>query len=254
MDELLLQVFGLTHYTCFKFPVLFAAGGGSGSGSGDEDDEENEEDGPDDDPGDDPKDDSKPKNKGKKDTKKPPNKDDKPDDAEEDEPPASKKTFDEDYVKGLRAEAAKYRKEKKEEAKKADKLDAQLKAIQKALGLEDEEPDATKLEKELGDLKNKLKEERLHNRFMRAAIKAEADPELTYAYLKYRGDLDDLDVDDDSFGKELKVVIKEALEANPKLKAGKESPRKSGDDQSDDKGGKGGFNMNDLIRKAAGRG
>jgi len=241
----LLQDFGIHYYNCFKFPVLFAGGGGSGDDNPDPDDPDVGEDvdgsG---NPDKQDKDDG-----GDKSVTKPSVDKDDPDN----KPPDNKKSFDESYVKNLRAEAAKYRREKREEAKKVDKLDAQLKAIQKALGLEDQEPDAEQLEKELGGLKAQLKEERLHNRFMQAAITAEADPELTYAYLKYRGDLDDLDVDDDNFSKDLKGIIEGAMESNPKLKVGKEPPKKSGDNQSDDKGSKGGFSMNDLIRKAAGR-
>lgn len=170
-----------------------------------------------------------------------------------DDKAGGKKTFDEDYVKQLREEAAKHRKAKKAESERAQKLEMQVKAIQKALGLEDDEPDSVKLQEQLESLKQQLKEEKLRNKFTSAATKLGADPELTYAYLKHVGDLDDLDVEDAKFNDALEEVIESAIDAHPKLKAEKAAPKKTGDDQSSGKDKKGGFSMNDLIRKAAGR-
>ena len=164
------------------------------------------------------------------------------------------KTFDAAYVKGLREEAAKYRKEKKEFSEKADKLDAQLKAIQKALGLADEEPDAEKLSQELKKKDRALRDLKIEISLSKVSQKLDADADLTHAVLLRNGVFDDIEFEND---KELVTIlekhVKEALAANPKLKGEvKPDPKKTGDDQSKDKDKKGGYNMNDLIRKAAG--
>ena len=164
------------------------------------------------------------------------------------------KTFDAAYVKGLREEAAKYRKERKEFSEKAEKLDAQLKAIQKALGLADEEPDAEKLSQELKKKDRALRDLKIEISLSKVSQKLDADADLTHAVLLRNGVFDDIEFEND---KELVTIlekhVKEALAANPKLKGEvKPDPKKTGDDQSKDKDKKGGYNMNDLIRKAAG--
>lgn len=229
------------------FPACFADGGADDSDADDDDDAGDDND----DAGDD--DTGKDKDQKSKDQKfkRTSSKDkDKDTDSGDDDDSGSKK-FDVEYVKSLRAEAAKYRKEKKEES---EKVKALKQAIQKALGLEDDDQDPVKLEKQLNALKAELREEKLRNKFTHAAIKAEADPELTYAYLKYKGELDDLDVEDGSFGKMLEAIIQSAIDSNPRLKSEKEPPKKTGDDTGADKDKRGGVNFNDLIRKAAGRG
>lgn len=164
------------------------------------------------------------------------------------------KTFDEKYVRDLRKEAAKHRNEKKEFAEKAEKLDGQLKEIQKALGLEsDEEPDTEKLNKELQRKDQELKSLKIETAMNKVADKLEADPELTYAVLLRKGELDALDIEEDDVEKELETLVKAAIKENPKLKVEETAPKKSGDDTTDDKGTKPSGTMNDLIRKAAGR-
>lgn len=152
------------------------------------------------------------------------------------------KTFDEEYVKGLRAEAAKHRTDK-------NKAEKQLKAIQKALGL-DSDPDPEELKNQLSTKDQRIRELAIENAFGKVASKLGADPDLTLAVLHRQGVLDTLDADDAKFAEALEAEVKSALEKNPKLKA--IDPKKTGDGGNDaDPNHK--VSMNDLIRRAAGR-
>lgn len=161
------------------------------------------------------------------------------------------KTFDEKYVKDLRAENAKYRTERRDEKEKAEKLQIQLKAIQKALGLEGEEPDPDKLQKELQSSKSELRGLKIEIAFNKAAKKAGADEDLTYAVLHRRGVLDTLELDG-TLSTALEELIEQELKNNPKLKA-----ETGGTGNTGDTGGSSGnddkVSFNDLFRKAAGR-
>src|SRR5690606_38007357 len=119
----------------------------------------------------------------------------------------------------------------------------------KALGFEDDKGKAdvnAALEK-IQQLQEEIQTERLQNSFHKAAINVGADVELTWAFLKGSGKLTPGMSQED-----IENVLKETLEAYPKLKV-EEVPKKSGGafTQSKDKGGK--VDMNVAIRKMARR-
>ncbi len=65
---------------------------------------------------------------------------------------------------------------------------------------------------------------------------------------------ENISVDDDDTITGVEESLKALIETKPYLvNAEKKPPTKTGDDQNEDKGSKGGFSMNDLIRKAVGR-
>lgn len=149
-------------------------------------------------------------------------------------------------LEAVRKEAAKYRTERKALAEEIETL---KKNLGKALGFEDEKGKAdvnAALEK-IQQLQNEIQTERLQNIFNKAAISVGADIELTWAFLKGTGKLVP-----GMTQKEVEEVLKETLEAYPKLKA-EETPKKSGGafTQPKDKGGK--VDMNVAIRKMARR-
>ena len=149
-------------------------------------------------------------------------------------------------LEAVRKEAAKYRTERKA---LAEEIEALKKNLGKALGFESEKGKAdvdAALEK-IQQLQNEIQTERLQNIFNKAAISVGADIELTWAFLKGTGKLVP-----GMTQKEVEDVLKETLEAYPKLKA-EETPKKSGGafTQPKDKGGK--VDMNVAIRKMARR-
>ena len=149
-------------------------------------------------------------------------------------------------LEAVRKEAAKYRTERKALAEEIETL---KKNLGKALGFEDDKGKAdvnAALEK-IQQLQNEIQTERLQNIFNKAAISVGADIELTWAFLKGTGKLVP-----GMTQKEVEEVLKETLEAYPKLKA-EETPKKSGGTftQSKDKGGA--IDMNTAIRKMARR-
>lgn len=149
-------------------------------------------------------------------------------------------------LEAVRKEAAKYRTERKALAEEIETL---KKNLGKALGFEDEKGKAdvnAALEK-IQQLQEEIQNERLQNYFHKAAINVGADVELTWAFLKGTGKLAPGMSQED-----IENVLKETLEAYPKLKV-EETPKKSGGafTQSKDKGGK--VDMNVAIRKMARR-
>ncbi len=149
-------------------------------------------------------------------------------------------------LEAVRKEAAKYRTERKA---LAEEIEALKKNLGKALGFEDDKGKAdvnAALEK-IQQLQNEIQTERLQNIFNKAAISVGADIELTWAFLKGTGKLVP-----GMTQKEVEDVLKETLEAYPKLKV-EETPKKSGGTftQSKDKGGA--IDMNTAIRKMARR-
>lgn len=149
-------------------------------------------------------------------------------------------------LEAVRKEAAKYRTERKALAEEIETL---KKNLGKALGFEDEKGKAdvnAALEK-IQQLQEEIQNERLQNYFHKAAINVGADVELTWAFLKGTGKLIPGMTQED-----IESVLKETLEAYPKLKV-EETPKKSGGafTQSKDKGGK--VDMNVAIRKMARR-
>jgi len=149
-------------------------------------------------------------------------------------------------LESVRKEAAKYRTERKALAEEIETL---KKNLGKALGFEDDKGKAdvnAALEK-IQQLQEEIQTERLQNSFHKAAINVGADVELTWAFLKGTDKLTPGMSQED-----IENVLKETLEAYPKLKV-EETPKKSGGafTQSKDKGGK--VDMNVAIRRMARR-
>jgi hypothetical protein len=96
--------------------------------------------------------------------------------------------------------------------------------------------------------------ERANRRLIRSEVVAQAaklnivDPDAAYALM----DKEIVKVEDDDTVTGVKKALEDLVKSKPYLVGTKEA-KKTGDDQGDDKGSKGGFNMNDLIRRAAGR-
>lgn len=149
-------------------------------------------------------------------------------------------------LEAVRKEAAKYRTERKVLTEEIESLKRNL---GKALGFEDEKgkSDINAALEKIQQLQNEIQTERLQNIFNKAAISVGADIELTWAFLKGTGKLVP-----GMTQKEVEEVLKETLEAYPKLKV-EETPKKSGGTftQPKDKGGK--VDMNTAIRKMARR-
>jgi len=149
-------------------------------------------------------------------------------------------------LEAVRKEAAKYRTERKALAEEIETL---KKNLGKALGFEDDKGKAdvnAALEK-IQQLQNEIQTERLQNIFNKAAISVGADIELTWAFLKGTGKLVP-----GMTQKEVEDVLKETLEAYPKLKA-EETPKKSGGVFTQPKDKSGTIDMNTAIRKMARR-
>ena len=149
-------------------------------------------------------------------------------------------------LEAVRKEAAKYRTERKA---LAEEIEALKKNLGKALGFESEKgkTDVDAALEKIQQLQNEIQTERLQNIFNKAAISVGADIELTWAFLKGTGKLVP-----GMTQKEVEDVLKETLEAYPKLKV-EETPKRSGGTftQSKDKGGA--IDMNTAIRKMARR-
>lgn len=118
-------------------------------------------------------------------------------------------------IQKLRREAAKYRTKGRE---MEDSYTALKATMAKALGLQDDTGDKA-LETELAGLREKYHQERLKGAYYRAAQKAGADVELTWAYLYANNILAEIDVGDDGFEQDVEARIMEALAKNSKLKA-----------------------------------
>lgn len=124
-------------------------------------------------------------------------------------------TFSEDYVKKLREEAAKHRKEKQQLKEYKDKYE---KVSQLFDGKDDPEKQLEETNKKLQDYEQKIASLRLTHTIQSEAGRLEADPDLTMAYLQSNGDLDGVEPDDSVT---ISEKIKAAMKAKPSLKVGK---------------------------------
>ena len=116
------------------------------------------------------------------------------------------------------------------------------------------EAERLKAEKEEAEKNATAAIERANQRLIRSEVIAQAaklnivDPDAAYALMNK----EDVKVEDDDTVTGVKKSLEALIKAKPYL-VGSTDTKKTGDDQRDDKGSKGGFSMNDLIRKAAGR-
>lgn len=116
------------------------------------------------------------------------------------------------------------------------------------------EAERLKAEKEEAEKNAAAVIERANQRLIRSEVIAQAaklnivDPDAALALM----DKENVKVEDDDTVTGVKKSLEALIKAKPYL-VGSTDTKKTGDDQRDDKSSKGGFNMNDLIRKAAGR-
>ena len=117
------------------------------------------------------------------------------------------------------------------------------------------EAERLKAEKEEAEKNAAAVIERANQRLIRSEVIAQAakfnivDPDAALALM----DKENVKVEDDDTVTGVKKSLEALIKAKPYL-VGSTDTKKTGDDQRDDKGSKGGFSMNDFIRKAAGRG
>ena len=118
------------------------------------------------------------------------------------------------------------------------------------------EAERLKTEKEEAEKKAAAATERANQRLIRSEVISQAaklnivDPDAAYALM----DRDGIAVDDEDNVKGVKEALAVLVKSKPYLvKQEDKGYKKTGDNQGDDKGKKGAFSMNDLIRKAAGR-
>ena len=133
-----------------------------------------------------------------------------PEETEGQEPEVEEpKTYDEDYVKSLRSEAAKHRTEKNELRKQVEELDAKLKGYEDKSKSEVERitEEKVKLERELADRDREAAEAAVKAQVFAEAVKLNiVDPDMAYLAL----DLSVLDPDDPkSVAKALSGLVKE---------------------------------------------
>lgn len=213
-------------------------GGGSDTG----DTTQNDDTGKDTDTGGDKKDDKDSGNAGDDDNKNKPDGSD-AGDTGDDKDGADDKTFTQEELddiisKRLNRERKKWKEDLEKEKKKA--------AMDENERLKAEKEDAEKGAQEAIGKANE--------RLIRAEVIAQAasldvvDPAAAFALMDKEG----VEVDDDGNVKGVDKALKSLVKEKPYL-VQKKDTKKAGDDQGDDKGNKGGFSMNDLIRKAAGR-
>lgn len=116
------------------------------------------------------------------------------------------------------------------------------------------EAERAKAEREEAERKSAAAIEKANQRLIRAEVKSVAadlkiiDADAAFALMDRTG----VSVEDDDRVIGVKAALESLIKSKPYL-VGKADVKKTGDDQADDKGKKGGFSMNDLIRKAAGR-
>ncbi|QWS68125.1 scaffolding protein [Gordonia phage VanLee] len=154
------------------------------------------------------------------------------------------KTFDAKYVRDLRRQNAKTRKDAKAQATKAAEEAAErardefARDLFGALGLGDdeEEVDADELvrlanEREAASTK-RLRDYQVKDAINDAARTSGADVDLLVPFLRGKNMLDDLDPDDEDFAETVAELVETAVSRNPKLKADSPIARRSGGDMT----------------------
>lgn len=169
------------------------------------------------------------------------------------------KTYDEEYVKSLRSEAAKHRTKAKELEDQVKNMPNEITAkVLKALGLE---PDPNKnYENQLAEARKKGQdaEERANQKLIRAEVKAVAtelgivDADAALALIDRTG----IGITDTGDVKGVKPALEALIKAKPYL-VGKPGAVGGGSNPAGSGGGAGGAgsgkSMNDFIRRAAGK-
>jgi hypothetical protein len=141
------------------------------------------------------------------------------------EPP---KTFDEEYVKGLRKEAADYR-TKATAATKANEETLRLIATQLGIELPGGIADPKAIADELAKTKRENLELKVGSALEQASRKHGADTELLIPVLRGSAQLEKLDPSSENFTKDVSDLVKTMLERNPKLRASQVPSRSGGE-------------------------
>jgi hypothetical protein len=131
---------------------------------------------------------------------------------------AEPKTYDENYVKTLRDEAAANRVKARDAETAAE---ARINKILEAAGIKTaEEPlDPAKLTADLSAKDQAIRALKVERALDKAARKAGADEDLLDAVLTRKGALAELDPSSDDFAQQLDALVRAEVDANPKLKA-----------------------------------
>jgi hypothetical protein len=131
---------------------------------------------------------------------------------------AEPKTYDENYVKTLRDEAAANRVKARDAETAAE---ARINKILEAAGIKTaEEPlDPAKLTADLSAKDQAIRALKVERALDKAARKAGADEDLLDAVLTRKGALAELDPTAADFAQQLDALVKAEVDANPKLKA-----------------------------------
>jgi hypothetical protein len=157
------------------------------------------------------------------------------DESAEDLAPAAK-TYDENYVKKLRDENAKYRTRLRDDVKKArdeaaqEARDAFARDLLGGMGLLEDENEVDPTEAiNLANSRAEEAAERLRNYEIKDALRSAAekhggDMSLLYPHLLGTDVLLDLNPDDDDFADQVSAVVESAIEKHPKLKVATKSP------------------------------
>ncbi|WP_017972518.1 hypothetical protein [Actinopolyspora halophila] len=141
-------------------------------------------------------------------------------------------TFDADYVKKLRDEAAKHRNEKNSTAQERDKLKGTLDQLRKALDPEasqEEDPAevAKRATQERDQKDSELRELRIDRAAEKAARKHGADSDALTDSKSFAKAAADLDPTAEDFAEQMDKLVEQAVTSNPKLKASQAPARSS---------------------------
>ncbi|MGL5829454.1 MAG: hypothetical protein ACRC0L_07785, partial [Angustibacter sp.] len=118
----------------------------------------------------------------------------------------------------LRNESGRYRTERNNQRDNAGQLQQQFdqmrQGMARALGLENDEPDAGELQGQLQTTQAQYRRERLQNVVLVDSLSQNADPSLMWAHLFASGALDDLDINGGDFAETVNRRVKDAMERN----------------------------------------
>ena len=148
-------------------------------------------------------------------------------------------------LQSVRRESAKYRTENKLLQEKFARLEKLEEGMKTALGLEKTEDPDTAM-KAISELKHEIATERMQNVFQKVAIKAGADIDLTWNFLKGSNS-----VKPEMTEAEMEKLIDDTIKAYPKLKAEQKPPRSGADFGKGKPGEK--MDMNDILRRSVRR-
>lgn len=152
----------------------------------------------------------------------------------------------EEQIKALRRENADHRTKNKVLASQIEKLTKLESGLKQALGIESDKGSPDDAMKAVAELRDELKNERMQNTFSKVAMKAGADVDLTWAFLK-----GSKKITPDMTEKDMEKVLKTTLEEYPKLKS--EAPPRQSGGQFNQPGSGDKIDMNAAIRRMARR-